>query len=358
MLHRAASSPIPHPGEVLRSLNRMAHQLTELPVVDMSLLDGDAADQAAFRGALRAATHEVGFFYLVGHGIDRAVRDRLFETARAFFALPDEDKFAVEMGKSPQFRGYTRFGGEYTQGAIDWREQIDIAAEYEPLGDEPAYLRLDGENLWPEALPELREVLTDWQDRCSAVGLRLMREWAISLGTAEDIFDEAFAARPSTLVKLVRYPGRASDDRQGVGAHKDPGVLTLLLVEPGKGGLQVEHDGDWIDAPPLTDAFVVNIGEAMEFATDGYLTATMHRVVSPPAGSERLSVPFFFNPALSATMPRIELPLELAVEAPGVTEDPSNPISGTFGDNILKARLRAHPDVAARHHADLLGGHA
>lgn len=331
-----------------------------LPLVDMSLLDGDEADQAAFRDALLQATHEVGFFYLVGHGIGRDVREELFATARDFFALPDDDKFAVEMLRSPHFRGYTRFGGEYTQGAIDWREQIDLAAEYEALDDDarataPAYLRLDGPNLWPPAQPELRDVLTDWQDRCSALGLRLMRQWAVSLGSPEDVFDEAFAHHPSTLIKLVRYPGREeSADRQGVGAHKDPGVLTLLLVEPGKGGLQVQFGDRWIDAPPLDDAFVVNIGEAMEFATDGYLKATMHRVQSPPPGTERLSVPFFFNPALASTMPKIDLPPALAAQAPGVTEDPSNPISGTFGENMLKARLRAHPDVAARHHADLV----
>lgn len=334
----------------------MTTTLTELPIVDMSLLDGDDAGRARFRRALLEATHEVGFFYLVGHGIDRATRERLFATVRAFFALPEEAKFDVEMLKSPHFRGYTRFGGEYTQGAIDWREQIDLAAEYPSLGDDPGYLRLDGPNQWP-ALPGFREVITDWQKRCGELGLSLMREWALSLGADRAVFDDAFAERPSTLMKLVRYPGRESaTERQGVGAHKDPSVLTLLLIEPGKGGLQVEHDGGWIDAPPVEDAFVVNIGELMEYATDGYLKATMHRVQSPPPGTERLSVPFFFNPALSSAMPRIELPTDLAADAPGVTDDPDNPISGTFGENMIKARLRAHPDVAARHHPDLARG--
>ncbi len=60
-------------------------------------------------------------------------------------------------------------------------------------------------------------------------------------------------------------------------------MLTLLYVEPGKGGLQVEHDGDWIDAPPIDGALVVNIGELLEVATGGYLKATVHRVVSPEA---------------------------------------------------------------------------
>ena len=77
--------------------------------------------------------------------------------------------------------------------------------------------------------------------------------------------------------------------------------------------------------------------------------------MSPPLGETRLSIPFFFNPALDSTVPRIELPPELARDARGVSQDPDNVISGTFGDNLLKARLRAHPDVAAAHHPDLIG---
>jgi isopenicillin N synthase-like dioxygenase len=332
-------------------------ELTSLPVLDMRDLDAGERAAAAFRDALRTATHEVGFFYLIGHGIPDEVVAEAFAEAERFFALPLEDKLEVEMLKSPQFRGYTRTGGELTQGRVDWREQIDIAAERATSADPdaPAYMRLDGPNLWPSAQPELRDVFGDWAARCTAIGLRLMREWAQGLGSPPDVFDEAFAERPSTLIKLVKYPGRRSNgERQGVGAHKDPGVLTLLMIEPGKGGLQVEYQGTWIDAPSVPEAFVVNIGELMEFATDGYLKATVHRVVSPAQGQTRLSIPFFFNPALDSTMPSIELPAEFAAQARGVTDDPQNVISGTFGDNMLKARLRAHPDVALRHHPDLV----
>ena len=96
-------------------------------------------------------------------------------------------------------------------------------------------------------------------------------------------------------------------------------MLTLLWVEPGKGGLQVERDGEWVDAPPVPGAFVVNIGELLEYATQGYLKATNHRVISPRYPDDRISVPFFFNPALDARLPIIELPAELAAEATGVT---------------------------------------
>ena len=187
-------------------------------------------------------------------------------------------------------------------------------------------------------------------------GLKLLRAWALALGANEDVFDATFEKDPSTLIKIVRYPGKSDPTpKQGVGAHKDSGVLTLLFVEPGKGGLQVEKDGEWIDAPPIPGAFVVNIGELLEVATDGYLKATVHRVISPIIGSDRISIPFFFNPALDASIPTLELPTEFQAEAAGITADPANPIFRTYGENVLKSRLRAHPDVAAIHHPDLAG---
>jgi hypothetical protein len=38
----------------------------------------------------------------------------------------------------------------------------------------------------------------------------------------------------------------------------------------------------------------------------------------------------------------------------GLTRDPHNPLFREAGKNHLKSRLRSHPDVARRHHADLL----
>jgi len=325
-----------------------------LPVLDLSLLDRGHEAAARFRDLLRAASHDVGFFYLTGTGVSPDLERRLHRAARDFFALPEADKLAIENVNSPHFRGYTRIGGERTQGRTDWREQIDIGPEQTPLTGGPDFNRLVGPNLWPAAQPGLRAVVSEWHDHLSGVARRLLRAWAVSLGAAESFFDEHFG-EPSTLIKIVRYPGStAPEPAQGVGAHKDSGVLTLLWIEPGKGGLQVERDGAWVDAPPVPGAFVVNIGELLEYATQGYLIATNHRVVSPRYPDDRISVPFFFNPALDQRLPLIDLPPELAAEAKGVTQDPANPIHALYGENALKSRLRAHPDVAEIWHADLL----
>ena len=100
--------------------------------------------------------------------------------------------------------------------------------------------------------------------------------------------------------------------------------------------------------------FVINIGEQLELASDGYLRATMHRVVSPPAGTQRLSAAFFLGARLDATVPVLTLPPALATHARGPEQDPLNPLIREVGLNYLKGRLRSHPDVARRHHADLL----
>jgi isopenicillin N synthase-like dioxygenase len=273
---------------------------------------------------------------------------RLLEVARRLFTLPQAAKDAIAMVLSPHFRGYTRLGGELTRGATDWREQIDIGPERPPIGGPGKldYLWLQGPNQWPAALPELPGIVAEWDAALSGVARTLLRHWAASLGSPPDVFDDAFAEAPATLIKIVRYPARAATP-QGVGAHKDSGVLTLLLAEPGSTGLQVRGD-EWVDVPPLDGAFVVNIGELLEVATGGYLRATEHRVNLRLATTDRISVPYFFNPRLDAQIPVLSLPDELATRARR-SEDPSDPIFSVYGRNAWKSRLRAHPDVAAAH---------
>lgn len=318
-----------------------------LPILD---LHDAATDATTFRAALREAAHDHGFFYLTGHGAPQETLDEVLRLAREFFALPVEEKNEISQLQSPQFRGYSRLGGELTNGQVDWREQIDIGPEREVIPDAEGYWNLQGPNLWPARPAGFRQAFENWSDTLSHVGLRLLRHWSVSLGAPESFFDAAFAELPATLLKVVRYPGSA-DRTQGVGAHKDSGVLTLLLVEPGSEGLEVETaEGAWIEVPPVEGAFVVNIGELLEVATGGYLRATRHRVRAPRPGTDRVSIPFFLNPALDAVIPIIQLPPDLAALSRRVEADPNNPIFNTYGENAWKSRTRAHPDVAQLHH--------
>ncbi|MGW3402024.1 isopenicillin N synthase family dioxygenase [Streptomyces zhihengii] len=344
MSHTPSSYPASHPGH------------RRLPVIDLSAADRGPDERAALHERLHTAAHEVGFFQLVGHGVTAAETAALDRAVRAFFALPEADRLALDNVRSPHFRGYTRTGDERTGGSRDWRDQLDIGLERPARvpgpGEEP-YWWLQGPNQWPAALPELRTAALGWIDRLSVVADRLLRELLAAIGADPAFYDAAFRDGAHPHLKLVRYPGSAGDgSAQGVGAHKDYGFLTLLLQDT-VGGLQVEReDGRFHDVPPMPGAFVVNLGELLEVATDGYLKATHHRVVSPPGARERFSVPYFHNPRLDARIAPLVFPH--ARLAPGATADPANPLFAEYGRNELKGKLRAHPLVAARHHADLV----
>jgi isopenicillin N synthase-like dioxygenase len=328
-----------------------------IPLLDLSHFDAGGRSQAEFLSHLRAAARDVGFFYVTGHGVEPQLLRDLMDLSRCFFALPDADKLAIEMVNSPHFRGYNRVAWERTRGAPDWREQIDIGAERPALPQNPgmpAWTRLQGPNQWPASLPALRPVILRWQTGAMEVLARLLRAFALALGQTQDALEPLYRNEPHYLIKLIRYPGRdstASD--QGVGTHKDAGLLTLLLQD-NRSGLQVETARGWVEVTPRPGTFVVNIGELLELASDGYLRATLHRVIAPPPGTERISVAFFLGARLDAIVPLLQLPPALAAQARGPESDPNNPLFRSVGQNYLKGRLRSHPDVAHRHHADLI----
>jgi isopenicillin N synthase-like dioxygenase len=262
------------------------------------------------------------------------------------------------MGNSPHFRGYTALGNELTQGRPDWREEVDIGAELPPKRDPggPPYWGLQGPNQWPAALPELRPAVVDWLAQLRATALDLARALAESLELPRDRFDAAFTPNPHLLLKLVHYPGRAvSEDRQGVGVHRDSGFLTLVQQDVRDGsGLQFFDGTAYVDIVPKRGAFVVNLGEALELATGHRLRATLHRVVSPPEGRDYFSIPFFFNPRFDYVIEPIDIPAHVLPPHAGAPPvDPSNPIFAEYGYNALKGRLRSHRDVAQRFYPDI-----
>jgi isopenicillin N synthase-like dioxygenase len=194
-----------------------------------------------------------------------------------------------------------------------------------------------------------------WHDALQPIAATLLRAFALSLGQPATAFDACWRGGvPNQVVKTIHYPGRdVTADDQGCGAHKDSEFLTLLLQD-GVGGLQVFSAGEWRAAEPLPDSFVVNTGELLELASNGYYCATLHRVVAPAAGC-RQSLAFFFAARLDAMVPCLPLPPGLRAAARGVTREPSNPLFRDVAANTLKGRLRSHPEVAARFYADVAG---
>jgi isopenicillin N synthase-like dioxygenase len=271
-----------------------------LPVFSLAAFESaDEAGRAALALDFRRACRDSGFLYLVDHGIAPALIDEVLAQSRRFFDLPEAQKQRVAMANSPCHRGYEPLLGQTLEpGALpDLKEGYYIGEEL--AADDPrvvAGLFNHGPNLWPEDLPGWREAMERYFAAMTDLCARIMRALALSLELPADHFDD-FCRDPMTTLRLLHYPPQPAQPRpgeKGCGAHTDFGALTLLLQD-GVGGLQVfDEDRGWIDAPPMTGAFVVNLGDLIARWTNDRYRSTLHRVINT-SGKERYSVPFFFT---------------------------------------------------------------
>lgn len=341
---------------------------TSIPVVSMSGWRSPGADRAAFADDLRRIAHEVGFLTLVDHGIEPDFMARYFGALEAFFALPEDVKATIDKAHSPWFRGWERVGSEYTDGKVDYREQLDVSTEHPPRARdvEPAYLRLDGPNQWlPEdVLPGFRALVLEFMARMGALAGELMEVLALGLGLPATTFAERFGERPLSLTKLISYPPTPPGGA-GVNGHHDAGFLTLLWQHE-VGGLQAMNpEGEWIDVPPTPGAIVMNLGEMLQAMTGNYFVATMHRVIASEA---RFSSAYFHGPDLRASLEPLVLDERFAS---AVAASPRHRSAGfmakrdellagvtgvasasapVYGEQLWNYYVRSYPDNVARHH--------
>ncbi len=87
--------------------------------------------------------------------------------------------------------------------------------------------------------------------------------------------------------------------RHAVGERIDYGFLTLLRQDD-VGGLQVHTREGWMEAPPVPESFVCNIGDMLDRMTGGLYRNTPYRVRLNTSGRHRPSFPLFFDPDFDA----------------------------------------------------------
>ena len=218
--------------------------------------------------------------------------------SRRFFALPERDKRAIEMVNSPHFRGYNRAGLEHTRGKPDWREQIDVGAEREALAVHPAapaWRRLQGPNQWPDALPELKPALLRYQAEVTALAIRVLRAFAAALNQPENVFEPIYTPTPNQLSKSSATPAAPPTRATKASAPTRTRASSPSCCRTRSPACRSKATTAGSTRRRWPGTFVVNIGEILELASSGYLRANVHRVVSPPAGGDRLSVAFFLG---------------------------------------------------------------
>ena len=321
----------------------------DVPVIDVSALVAGADERAidAAARAIDAACREVGFFYVVGHGVDEALPRRLDALARSFFALDEAEKASMAMPVAGRaWRGWFPLGGELTSGVPDGKEGIYFGAELGP--DHPRVrdgVPLHGANLFPARPAELGPTVLAYLDALTALGHVLMSGIALGLGLDADWFAQDLTADPTVLFRIFRYPP-SPDDGWGVAEHTDYGLLTILHQDD-VGGLEVHTPGGWVDAPPVPGSFVCNLGDMLERMTGGASRSTPHRVRNRSTG-DRISSAFFFDPSWDAEI--LPVPVDAPTRASRPRWDATDPLAfrGTYGTYLTAKVAKVFPHLLPR----------
>ncbi len=266
-----------------------------LPLIDVSgLRSNNPKNLGRIADEIGRAARDIGFFRIIGHGIEPALVERTYQLAERFFALPDPEKRQYYIGLSSNHRGYVPFTekGDYPDEVNRSYEAFDLGVDLPP--DDTDYLagnRLLGPNVWPD-VAGFKQTVSEYYSEISALGRMISSELERFLGLPAGAMTNQMT-KPISQLRLLHYVREnAGVERQSVnmGAHTDYECLTLLHTR--NAGLQVMTAKDnWIDVPVDHRVYVVNIGDMLEAWTNGQLRSTPHRVLN--TSPERFSMPYF-----------------------------------------------------------------
>ena len=270
-----------------------------IPLVDISSCHHrDNRSTADTARELAAAFHDIGFVYVVGHGIPADTIARTRAAVIAWFDQPGSVKEPLRISRD-NYRGFIParfFSANSGELAADNYEGYKLHSEID--ADDPICSACDlyGPNKWPAGLPAFKAAILDYWCECDRVASILLSLLALILGIDKSQFLSLFE-KPLTNMTLLHYPPADADCSQhGIHPHKDTDALTILAPDP-VGGLMVRRPdrAEWIAAEPPGDALVVNIGDLLELWSGGYFVSTPHKVVNNRLVS-RYSFPYFVVP--------------------------------------------------------------
>ena len=219
-----------------------------------------------------------------------------FEQVKRFHAQPVEKKMALKLdhhntGYLPM-RGNTLRTSTVQAGTKpNLNEAFFVKRELPP--DHPDVLanrRFHGANRWPRPAglprddPRLCETLEQLVQK-------MVRLYARALDLPAQYFDAPFPD-PQYSLRMTHYPHQDGPvvDEFGLAPHTDTSFLTLLAPNDVPGLSIRTQSGNWIDAPAIDNAYVVNGGQMLQRWTNDLFLATPHRAINR-SGGERYAIP-------------------------------------------------------------------
>ncbi|KAL2530789.1 1-aminocyclopropane-1-carboxylate oxidase-like protein 1 [Forsythia ovata] len=218
----------------------------DVPIIDFDGIYTDMARRYEIVERIRDACEKWGFFQVINHEIPLSIMNQMIDGVRGFHEEETEVKkqyYSRDVTKGPQ-----RFASNmqrYIFQIFGLHDEILFELLSEALG-------LDSSHLEDMGCTEGLFVLGHYYPACP--------EPELTYATSN---------------------------------HADSGFLTVLIQDH-IGGLQILHQNQWIDVPPMNGAIVVNIADLLQLITNDKFKSVNHRVLAKKIGP-RISVASFFR---------------------------------------------------------------
>lgn len=254
------------------------------PVVDLQGMDNDPIRRNKIVDMVKDASETWGFFNVVNHGIPVSVLEEMMEGVLRFYEQDTEvKKQFYTRDASRKKMVYNSNFDLYTAPAANWRDTFYCLMAPHPPN--------------PEELPAAcRDILMEYKDQIMRLGFKLFELISEALGLNPNHLKDMDCAEGLSIL-CHYYPSCPQPElTMGTTKHADNDFLTVLLQDQ-IGGLQVLHQGQWIDVPPMPGALVINVGDLLQLITNDRFKSVEHRVLANHIGP-RVSVACFFSTSI------------------------------------------------------------
>ncbi|KAG5554415.1 hypothetical protein RHGRI_012069 [Rhododendron griersonianum] len=224
--------------------------LFSVPIIDFEGVDQGSAQRAGIIKKVRDACEKLGFFQVVNHGIAKYVMDDMIDGVRRFHEQDTEVKKGFYSRDVTRKFIYNSNFDLYTGPATNWRDTITCIMAPQPHD--------------PQELPAVcRDIMIEYSKHVMRLGLVLFELLSEALGLNPNHLKDMDCAE-GLFVLGHYYPACPEPDLTfGSSKHADNGFFTILLQDQ-MGGLQILHENQWVDVPPLPGALVVNVADLLQ----------------------------------------------------------------------------------------------
>ncbi|KAI0089597.1 Clavaminate synthase-like protein [Irpex rosettiformis] len=256
----------------------------KLPWADLGVVDLSKAATAEGRAELAAtardALHNIGFFYVINHGLSQEKRDRIFDIADIPFSQvsdPEKREYEGKIIETGSYQGYKPRRFWHINGGV--QDEVEAYSINRDVSKKQH----------PDALRPYLPEIDEFSRHNHSVLHTILTLLAIGLELPEDAFMKQHGSNvigESDVRFMKYYPRTAVEEEKAqqvwLKGHTDIGSITILWSQPVSALQILSPDGQWRWIRHIDNALVVNAGDCMEFLSGGFYKATIHRVFQPP----------------------------------------------------------------------------